>query len=625
MYLLFPPVSCRDVPEMNVVARGGKTGNVWLGPLLCLIMGAVVYGGSLDVPFYLDDYRNILDNPVLRLDELSLSGLQNVVAGSTLRTRPVANITFALNYYVNQENPAGYHLVNITIHILAAFFLYQLTLTTLATPALKGRFADPRLIASFAALLWLVHPLHTQTVTYVVQRMNGLATMFYLLSLWLYALARVNGGRKSVLLFAGALGAGIAAVGSKEIGATLPFFVLLYEGYFFQNLDRDRLLRRVWLCGVPLLFVCLLLLIYVDNPLSLLAGYEGRPFTMVERLMTQGRVVLLYVGLLALPWPGFLSIDHQIEISRGLLDPPTTLIALVVICVLLVGAVALAGRHRLLSFTLLWYFGNLVIESTVLPLELVFEHRTYLPSVFMAVAASAYLFRSVRSRRWAAGLLVAILAVFSLWTIQRNELWRDPVAFWADAAAKSPQKARPLINLSVACREQGDLDCAIRAAERAINVDARFVNGFVALGTALAEQGNHDGAIRAFQEVLRRKPDYAEVYNSLAGVYLRKGMVTEAVEALRANLRLDPDSYEALVNLASIKASQGMYREAIGDFNRALELRGPDPDIFFNLAIAYTQTRQYDRAVASYRHVLALDPADREAAANLEKLLRMAR
>lgn len=595
--------------------------SAWFVLLGCLLLGAAVYGNTLDVPYYLDDYRNIQENSHLKLTELSFGALRDAVLGGTLKTRPVANLSFALNYYFHQESVPGYHLVNIIIHILSGFFLYQLALTTLSTPVLRDKYQSKFLVAALAAFLWLVHPLHTQTVTYIVQRMNGLAVMFYILSIWLYARGRMAVNVQRWLSYTGSLAAALLAMGSKEIAATLPFFVVLYEWYFFQELDRQWLLRRIWLITILVLFAGLLFFIYTDNPLEVVAKFEKRPFTLEERLLTEPRVVLLYISLLFFPHPGRLNLDHQIELSHSLINPFSTLVGFGAIIVLIVLAVTAAKKHPLLSFALLWFFGNLVIESTFLNLELIFEHRTYLPSVFVLVGLVAFVNQRVRPRWLGVGLLVAAITICSGWTVQRNSLWMDPVLFWADSAAKSPGKARPFINLSAAYRDRGMFEEAEAAAEKAIQIDPRFVNGFVALGTVHLNRGEYDKAIRAFKEALRRMPDYAVVYNSLAKAYLAKGMVNEAATALRENLRLDPKSYEALVNLASLKASRGEYREAIIDFQRALDLAGPDPDILFNLAVAYTDSEQIADAVGIYRRILEINPSDREAAENLQKLL----
>ncbi|MHB8809245.1 MAG: tetratricopeptide repeat protein [Desulfobulbaceae bacterium] len=603
----------------------GETRDSWLVLAACMALGFAVYANSFEVPFYLDDLRNFIDNPRARLRDLSPGSLWRAAFDSPLWTRPLANLSFALNYYVHQESVAGYHSVNILIHALTAFFLFLLTRATLATPALVTVRHDRLLLPALAALLWLVHPLHTQSVTYIVQRMNSMAVMFYLASLWLYARGRLEGPLSSWRWFALAGAAALMAMGSKEVALTLPVFIALYEIYFFRELDRR------WLRGLVLvlagLALCLLLAFFLvaDDPLRLLTVYEKRPFTPGERMLTELRVVLWYLGLLFFPHPGRLNLDHDIVVSQSLLSPPATLLSLAAILLLLALAVVLARRQRLLSFALFWYFGNLLIESSFLNLELIFEHRTYLPSIFVIIALVALWLQQVRTRWLSVGSIVLLIALFSFWTVERNRLWQDPVAFWEDSAAKAPGKARPFINLSVAYRERGDYARAIAAAQTAIRLDPRFVNGIFALGSAYLEQGDLDLAIATFQDVLRRMPEYADVYNGLAVAYLRKGMLTEAAAALRENLRLDPDNFRALVNLAAIKSYQGRDQEALKDLQRAVELGGDSPDVLFNLAVAYARSGNVDQAMRTYRQVLEMNPGDNEARKNLELLQKQSR
>ena len=593
----------------------------WLVLALCAALGFAVYANTLHVPFYLDDQRNFIDNPQARLRDLSPASLWRAAFDSPLWTRPVANLSFALNYYVHREAVTGYHLVNILIHVLAGFFFFQLARATLATPALAGSRRDRFLIPLLAALLWLVHPLHTQSVTYIVQRMNSMAVMFYLASLWLYVRGRLAGStERRWPWFALSLVAALLALGSKEVALTLPVFVVLYEIFFFRELDRSWL--RGLALSLALLALCLVVVLFLstDDPLRLITVYEKRPFTPGQRVLTELRIVLWYLGLLFFPHPGRLNLDHDIALSQSLLSPPSTLLALVGIGGLLVLAVLLARKQRLLSFALFWYFGNLLIESSFVNLELIFEHRTYLPSVFVILALVDLWLTGIRPRWLALSGVALLIALFSLWTVERNRVWQDPVAFWEDSAAKAPGKTRPFINLSVAYRQRGDYAKAIAAAQTAIRLDSRFVNGFFALGMAYLEQGDPDRAIATYQETLRRMPDYASVYNALASAYLRKGMTAEAAAALRENLRLDPADFTALVNLASIKANQGNFREAIADLQRAAEIGGDSPDVLFNLAVAYAQAGDRVRAMETYRRVLALNPGDTQARQNLELL-----
>jgi len=150
---------------------------------LFVVMGFCIYSNTFDVPFQFDDMLRIKENPHIRIENLTFKNLQKAVTNKeSSRNRPIGNITFALNYYFHQYHLLGYHIFNITIHILSGIFLYLFLKTTLSLPVLKFEYNQADLISFFAALIWLVHPVQTQSVTYIVQRMNSMAAMFYVLS-----------------------------------------------------------------------------------------------------------------------------------------------------------------------------------------------------------------------------------------------------------------------------------------------------------------------------------------------------------------------------------------------------------------------------------------------------------
>ena len=260
-----------------------------------VFVGFWVYSGTLENPFILDDEPHILLNPGIRLTSLTWSNLLEVGFNNVSANRPVANISFGLNYFFHQYSVAGYHLVNIVIHIITGLLLYFFIKTTINLPAIRERDGSELWLPFAAAVVWLLHPVQTQSVTYIIQRMNSLAAMFYILSMVCYAWARLAGCRwKKWSLFGGSLVSGFLALGSKEIAATLPFFILLYEWYFFQDLCWSWLRRRFfYLAGAVIILTGLVYLYVGEQPLtSILAGYQDRDFTLGHRLLTVPRVVV---------------------------------------------------------------------------------------------------------------------------------------------------------------------------------------------------------------------------------------------------------------------------------------------------------------------------------------------
>jgi hypothetical protein len=346
----------------------------------------VVYSNTFYVPFHFDDRPNILENPNIQIKVFTWERLGQFVKntyGVTIRV--FSSFTFALNYYFGEFNVFGYHLVNFLIHVASGIFLYWFLMLTFRLPLLREKYESISYKAAlFAALIFICHPIQTQSVTYIIQRMASMAGMFYLLSMILYVKGRLSGGRARFFYLGGAVLTWLLGVFSKENVAILPFFILLYEFYFFQNLTVTRSGKKILLVLLILviLIVTVGLLLWGERYFNLtLEGYKIREFSLEERLLTQSRVVLYYLTLLVFPHPSRLNLDYDFPVSKTLLDPPTTLISILIIAGLIGYSIWVAKRRPVLSYFVLWYFGNLVIESSIFPLEMVYEHRLYLPAV----------------------------------------------------------------------------------------------------------------------------------------------------------------------------------------------------------------------------------------------------
>jgi hypothetical protein len=384
------------VKDVSPAKYGPKHETLLLSLLAVIVI--LIYTGALTSPFIFDDSPNIIHNPHIRIPTLNFENLAWAGYQSPESRRPVANISFALNYYFNGYNPVGYHVVNILIHLVCGIFLYLLAKATLQTPALRTRYEKFGWIPFLTVFIWLVHPLQTQSVTYVVQRMNSMAAMFYILSMLFYVKFRMSTvAWMKWTLFAGCLFTAILAFGTKEITATLPLFIILYEWYFFQELGWQWARRNFLLLGGVCLLFVIIALVYVDfDPANILRGYGFRDFTPAQRLLTQSRVVIFYISLMLWPNPSRLNLDHDFALSHSLLSPASTLVAITVIIALIVFAILVARKEPLLSFSIIWFFGNLVIESSLIGLELVFEHRTYLPTTFAILAIVSLVFRYLK-------------------------------------------------------------------------------------------------------------------------------------------------------------------------------------------------------------------------------------
>ncbi|MDX2165975.1 MAG: tetratricopeptide repeat protein [Deltaproteobacteria bacterium] len=458
---------------------------VWLALALLCVTTLIAYAPSFLVPFQFDDYGRLANNEPLQNGQLwaALTWLGN--------TRLLSSWTLWLDYQLYGDQPVGYHLLNLTLHLSAACGVFALAVALCATPRLRGRWT-PRgalVLATVAALVFALHPLQTEAVTYIIQRAAVMAAAFYVWAVVCYVRGRNRAAAGAPAaarrLYLTSAGLGVAALLSKENAATLPFVLLAAEWIFVA---RPR--RRAVLAGAVVLLALALALVAMKaamwNPLLA----DGTPrFTFAQRMvlsvsgygtgstltatppaatyaLTQALVLPRYLVLLVLPWG--LNVDPDVAWQTA---PSAAVLGGAALVVgLMLAAVAAARRAPVIGFGLWWLLLALSIESSVIPLaDAMAERRLYLamPGVgLIAGTLAAGLWRRApRPAALASGALITALAVL---TFARLLVWQSPLTLWRDAADKSPGKARPWLNLGVAHSLEGRNDRAIDAYCRAL-------------------------------------------------------------------------------------------------------------------------------------------------------------
>ena len=434
----------------------GATLRLQLVAGLLLLAAMLIYLPGLSGPLLFDDQPALSGNPLVQiegdvLDEWRVAALSS---GSGPLRRPVTMLTFAANHVVVGDfSPAGLKAVNLAIHIAVAALLYFLCMSILAALAGGGDLYTRRLVALTAAAIWLLHPLNVSTVLYAVQRMAQLSTLFVVAGLLVFMHYRqrwAQSGASAGDLMAAALWVlllTLAAVLSKENGALLPWLIVVLEVCIFRGIWAGR--PKPWLARVgwlALVFpVVLVLVLLVVAPENLVGGYAAREFTLEERLLTQGRLLWRYLGWLCVPNIGDMGFQHDdIALSTGLLAPWTTGLALAAWG--LAGALAVVFRKRfpLLLLALLFYLVGHSMESTLLPLEMVYEHRNYLPGMLICLLLAWFVVvpiaNSAKVGVWypIAGVLV-VLVVLSFLRVQS---WSDELLLAQSNLANHPQSSR---------------------------------------------------------------------------------------------------------------------------------------------------------------------------------------
>lgn len=627
------------------------------------IIGAGIYSNTLEGPFVMDDMVRIENNPEIQITSLTLPNILKSAFGKISgKSRPIANVSFALNYYFHQFDLAGFHIANILIHILSGFFLFLFLNATLRITGHKGwksQFSKtlpgyiPALIAVFAAFMWFVNPLHTQSVTYIIQRQNSMAAMFFILSFLLYIKGRIHGNLKRetvktvqkapqqkgkkfrkkssstdgpkdsekaltpvrlyYMWYLGSALTWIIALGCKQTAVTLPFFVFLYEWYFFQDLKGEWLRKKLkYILGILGLFILIAFLYLGPQPLEKILSirdFANNEFTLGERVLTQFRVVIYYLSLIFYPDPSRLNLDYDFALSHSLIDPLTTLLSLFAIIGLIGLAFYLARSQRLISFCIIWFFGNLVIESSIIPLAIIFEHRTYLPSMLVGLPIVILAYRYGKNIWVVSAVLCGVIVVFSYWTYQRNEIWKDTVTLYSDCVEKSPRKARPRFNVGLALQRQGKPEEAIPHYLAVLRLKPGYKTAHYNLGHAFRRQGKLDDAVKHYKKEIRVNPDYEKTYYDLGTVLLEQKQTDEAIGYYLKALSIKPHDELAHFNLGIALKRQGRTGEAIAHFMQAVRIKPNFEKAYYQLGLCLGRLGRTDEAIEQYTQALRLNPS----------------
>jgi tetratricopeptide (TPR) repeat protein len=572
----------------------------------------VIYSNTFTSPFILDDLIRIEENPVIRVGEFSIPRI--IKAGfDSSKSRPIAFISFALNHSLHQYDVFGYHVLNISIHILAGFCLYLFIKTTFRIPTLQSRYTHTDMLAFFAALIWLVHPIQTQSVTYIVQRMTSMASLFFILSLLFYAYGRLaENRRKTLLWWIVSAASWLLSLGCKQISAVLPLCVFLYEWFFFQGLSKQWFRRNLkYLLGVIAFFILLFLVYTGFSPwekIKSLHDYAQHEFSVAQRLLTQFRVILLYISLILLPLSGRLNLDYDLALSRSLIDPISTLLCLIAIGGMVALALYLAKKERLISFCILWFFANHLIESSILPLAIIFEHRNYLPTMMVGLIPVVLVYRYITLDWLKMSLLALLVAVLAVGTYQRNRVWESEISLWSDVIKKSPNKARPHFNLGAAYSKQNRSEEAVPFYKRALEINPNLAESHVNLGKALEQQNKVDEAFDHYKTALKLKPNLPEAHTNIGSILAKKGRTEEATQHFQSALEIRPHYAPAHVNLARALIEKGRLDEALTHYYQAIQFEPDTVAAHNDLGSIYMNRGETEKAIRHYLAALQIDP-----------------
>ena len=551
---------------------------------LIFLINLAAYSNSFKAEWHFDDGPNITGNPDIQISDLSWKSLLQAASTSPGGKRPISYLSFALNYYLWGENAFSFHVVNFLIHILSALLVFRIfsALLLKANPQRETR--QVWLLSGLVTALWSVNPIQTQPVVYIVQRMTLLASLFSLLSFYWFIQWRTGIRPKWYPLLS--LAAWLLAVGSKENAFLLPLSLLAYE---WLLTDRKYLRPRNLAMGVAA-FVCFagFTIERYDLVKRIQIDYSRREFTMKERLLTQPRIVTFHISQILAPFPSRLALRHEIEKSMSWTKPPTTSLSILFLGMVICGGLAQKSRHPLICFGILWFFSNLLVESTLLPLEMIYEHRIYLPSVglFLALAQASvalgnqWPFVSQRHLKYALGLLVFCSAILSF---RRSQVWLNEISLWSDNVQKYPASFRSWNNLGTAYVKSGQASLAEAAFKRALDREPEYPPARVNLAILWKDGGRLEEAYSLVENFREKKIGTfsAEIYYNMGAIFASKGAVDWAIFHYAQAVNRLPSYTEAHFNLALVYRRAGKKAEARESFQRFLDhWHGPSDSPF---------------------------------------------
>lgn len=593
-----------------------------------LISGLLLslYANSFNASWHMDDKPNIVNNQALHISDLAPQTLWKTFFANPLKAhklyRPLPCLSFAINCYVGGNNTFGFHLVNFSFHLataMALYFLFVRLLLVLNYQKPDQEIPDIRSVALLGAALWAINPIQTQAVTYIVQRMAIMAAFFYVLAMLYFVKVRTAQTSRlrrkysvcCVFFF-------LCALGSKENAIILPFSLILVEWIFFQKGKTNFMSKPVtWIAVCGSFATALILAFVLKNGLSLEFihnWYDHRPFTLMERLLTQPRVVLGYLSQIFYPLPERFSIAHDVTVFTSLLHPWTTLPAIGIIFSMIVGAFVFAPRYPLTAFAVFFFFLNHVVESSILPIELVFEHRNYLPSLFLflpiAVGLQQLLIRLKQNNGFICGVLAAAIIIMivgvGLSTYMRNAAWASEIKLWTDAAKKAPASIRPLVTLGIQLGWEenpspSDYRHALALFRQALELPQAARNTEKAeilgnMGGIYFQQGKFEKAITTYYKALELDSIFLKNRSDLINPLIATGRFAEAEHHARYLISKCPDNPQYLDILGFILLWQDKPNDAIGCFQSALKKGLESGSLFANIGVTLTRLESWENS-----------------------------
>jgi len=579
--------------------------------LLITILAIIPYLNSLNNDFLWDDIDLIRDNPDIRefknLPKLFLSPFGHPVQfkENLLFYRPIIFVSYMVDFKIWGLNPLGYHLSNIIFHAIASILIFFILLKI---------FSDFNL-SLISSLIFAVHPIHTESVTWISGRTDLLCTLLLLISLNEYLNLLKTTGRIFYFHYSVSIVFFCLSIFSKEMGLVLPLIISFYETLVLS--EKTSILssllislRRCLLFLIPVLLYLSLRLVALKRNLYYSLGHDS----FKERLLPVFNIFFDYIKLLLFPIN--LNSLYIVEIPETLLNSRVIVPFLVLLAVFIF---SISSKRNLKEFFVgaSWFFITSLPISNIIPFSTIVkaEHFLYLPSVGFSIIAGLFLvnlkknsFRMATPFKIVSLLLIILIIIFyGLLTIKRNYVWKNEVTIFEDQVLKSSSSPIAHNNLGLAYKSLGKLELAKREFLTAKRINPRMQNSYINLGNLFHDSGNMALAIKNYQKAIEINPSEAYVHNNLGVAYAKIGNMNEAVKEFEIASKLNPAYPSPYINLGNAYARMKKFDKAVIALKKAIVINPYLSTAHFVLGITYRNSGEKNLAIEELRKTIELD------------------
>ncbi|MFH1054518.1 MAG: tetratricopeptide repeat protein [Candidatus Altiarchaeota archaeon] len=536
--------------------------------VLVAVVTSLAYSNIFQNEFVYDDYTFIVKwNATRSLGNIPSFFTGELPHGHSGVYRPVRGVFYAVGYWLWGVNPAGYHLQSLFVHLTCTILVYFIALEV----------AESGVIALMTAIVFGVHPVHTEAVTFMTASFDVIGVAFFLSSFLLY-LRSGGDWRRVEYVFSAAFA--VLAFLTYEVTLTLPLMIVLYDACFRKA--KRRSVGGYWV-KIPYFMLAAFYFLVRSLILELPRGqYFAGSFYYT--MLTMSKAFVKYVSLTLFPvglslehtLPGGISshIDSNlmgVVFAQTILDSDV-LFSMAVILTLVVIMVKCLRRYPIVSFCIGWFIIGLSPVSNIIPQPVVMAERyLYLPSFGFCLLFSWVVYQGFRKDKWLALVFVFVVLAYAGLTISRNYEWRDQMTLWSKTAERSPGSALPHLDLGIEYARHGMADAATEEFKKTLDINPDIAEAHNNLGIIYTKQGRVDLAVNEFKTAIKIKPELEEAHNNLGIIYVKQGMTDAAAEEFRRSIEITPDEAKTHIMLEEVYKMQGRANMSLREYENASE------------------------------------------------------